>query len=290
MSASDVRELPPTDPTLACPIDKKLILDAVKAPCCGKSYCEECINTHLLENDFICPQCGKKVASLDKLVLDKPMRTRVGDYIDKMMKESQEAVDAAESSTAEGAEVRSFGEVKSCLRYLRSIEASKAGAGASADAEFTFDQQPGTGFDVSQMLSETIPQLQAQIAQISVMLQNPSLPLQVRQSTEFQYQQLQMQLQQAQTLASFTAEMSAAASAVAAAQLNGDGFNQGFQQPGYNAQWNSAFPIQQPAGQDSAYQRLPVNNRRRVNKRERPSDFLEIGGGEMQAKMPKFWE
>jgi len=50
------------------------------------------------------------------------------------------------------------------------------------------------------------------------------------------------------------------------------------------------FTNQQPPGADSAYQRLPVNGRRRANKRERPSDFLEIGGGESVTKMPRFWE
>ena len=54
-------------------------------------------------------------------------------------------------------------------------------------------------------------------------------------------------------------------------------------------QWTNPFPNQQPAGQDSAYQRLPLNQRRRNLKRERPSDFLEVGG-EGEAKMPRYWE
>ena len=95
LAAADVREKPPSDPALACPIDNKLFLDAVKTPCCGTLYCEECIQTHLLENDFICPKCSKKIQSLDKLVIDKPMRTRVGDYIDKVVREEGEAAEAA---------------------------------------------------------------------------------------------------------------------------------------------------------------------------------------------------
>lgn len=50
------------------------------------------------------------------------------------------------------------------------------------------------------MIENGIPQLQAQINQLSVMLQNPSLPAQVRQTTEMHYQQAQMQLQQAQAM------------------------------------------------------------------------------------------
>lgn len=89
MTAADVRERPPTDASLACPIDNRLFRDAVKTPCCDTSYCEECIQTYLLERDFTCPKCGKKIASLDKVVMDKPMRTRVADYIDKVVEESR---------------------------------------------------------------------------------------------------------------------------------------------------------------------------------------------------------
>ena len=152
-------------------------------------------------------------------------------------------------------------------------------------------EQLGIPSEMQQMLTESIPQFQAQIQQLSLMLQNPSLPPAVRQSTEFQYQQLQHQLHQAHTFAALTAEVQAVAQA---AQQQAT-FQQGLmaqqqQQNEYQAQWANQFSNQQPAGQDSAYQRLPVNNRRRNVKRERPSDFLEIGGGETQSKMPRFWE
>lgn len=117
------------------------------------------------------------------------------------------------------------------------------------------------------------------------MLQNPSLPAHVRQSTVHQFQQTQMQLQQAQAFATLAADMSAAAAA-SVSQQSAAPMSQNFAPNS----WVSPFPNQQPAGHDSAYQRLPVSNRRRSNKRERPSDFLEIGGSEQQVKMPKFWE
>jgi protein MPE1 len=50
---------------------------------------------------------------------------------------------------------------------------------------------------------------------------------------------------------------------------------------------------QQPPGNaDSAYQRQPVNNRRRNIKRERPSDFLEVAGpdAERDGKVARYWE
>jgi protein MPE1 len=83
---------------LACPIDNKLFRDAVKTPCCGTLYCEECIQTHLLERDFVCPHCSKKIASLDKLLVDKPARTKVTDYIEKAVEDSKK--EASEDSTA----------------------------------------------------------------------------------------------------------------------------------------------------------------------------------------------
>jgi protein MPE1 len=59
---------------------------------------------------------------------------------------------------------------------------------------------------------------------------------------------------------------------------------QSYQKP----QWTNSFANQQPAGHDSAYQRLPLNNRRRNLKRERPSDFLDVSGE--SDKMPRYWE
>ena len=90
MTAADIRERTDNDPSLLCPIDNKLYREAVKTPCCGSLFCEECIQTYLLEHDFLCESCGKKVLSLDKLIIDKPMRTKVRDYIEKAIKDGQE--------------------------------------------------------------------------------------------------------------------------------------------------------------------------------------------------------
>lgn len=150
---------------------------------------------------------------------------------------------------------------------------------------------------MSQMLVDSIPQLQAQISQISLMLQNSSLPNQVRHQTEMQYHQLQIQLQQAQAISAalavattFQQQQQQAQQQVQNAVNAGNmayGMQQGYQQQQSGA-WTNQFSNQQPAGQDSAYQRLPINNRRRNLKRERPSDFLEVGGEE--SKVPRYWE
>jgi protein MPE1 len=108
LSEAEVRERTPSDPSLVCPIDNKLFRDAVKTPCCGTLYCEECIQTHLLERDFVCPNCGAKIASLDKLVIDKPTRTKVYDYIDKEIEKSRNEVQ--EETKTRGSTPSSVGE------------------------------------------------------------------------------------------------------------------------------------------------------------------------------------
>ncbi|KAJ8521260.1 hypothetical protein ONZ45_g2059 [Pleurotus djamor] len=261
ITVAEVREKAPTDSSLACPIDNKLFRDAMKTPCCEKAYCEECIQTHLLEKDFMCPNCNKKIASLDKLVADKAMQAKVTEYIDRAIEESRK--------------VDVDGEGK---------PSSDPNAETNLDQDLYSDQQPGGEMDMSEAISANIPQLQAQIAQLSVMLQNPSLPNQVRQATEMQYQQLQMELAQAQT---FQTALAVATSMQQEQQQLQAAQNMMQQQGGYQ-NWNNQFQNQQPVAQDSAYQRLPVNNRRRGIKRDRPSDFLEIGGDE--SKMPRYWE
>lgn len=193
-SEADIRERKPTDPSLVCSIDNRLFRDAVKTPCCEKAYCEECIQTYLLENDFICPNCQKKVASLDKLMVNKPLRTKVGDYIDKAIEESRKE---AETSGSSGTPTQ-----------RTSTPDTEQSPSTKVEDGDNLEYQPEENLDVTRMMNEGIPQLQAQIAQLSKMLQNPSLPLQARHSTEYQLNQLQVQLTQAQAVTAFAAAAS----------------------------------------------------------------------------------
>lgn len=54
---------------LECDIDKRPFADPVKTPCCGKTYCRDCIENTLLDSDLLCPNCGEQ-ALLDKLEPD----------------------------------------------------------------------------------------------------------------------------------------------------------------------------------------------------------------------------
>lgn len=59
----------------------KLVKDATRTPCCKKLYCDQCIQSALLESDFVCPGCGMNEVLLDSLVVDEDVRTQVSEYI-----------------------------------------------------------------------------------------------------------------------------------------------------------------------------------------------------------------
>jgi protein MPE1 len=146
--------------------------------------------------------------------------------------------------------------------------------------------------NMPQIIADSVPQLQEQVQQLARMLQNSSLPADVRQRTETQHQQLQLQLQGAQAvamaLAASQTQVTAPTNVMPGmgdfALMNGAGYMNG-------GGWSNQFVPQGAVNeQDSAYQRLPVNNRRRNLKRERPSDFVEIGGVDGEVKQPRYWE
>jgi protein MPE1 len=164
-------------------------------------------------------------------------------------------------------------------------------------------QQDSNGSDpanMPQLIADSVPQLLAQVQQLSKMLQNPALPANVRQQTEMQHQALQMQLAYAQNIA---AALDASQAQGPSAGMNGmamPGMADGFGMGGMNAGggympgggWTNQFGAQAapPSDPDSAYQRLPMNNRRRNLKRDRPSDFVEVAGTDGDNKQPRYWE
>lgn len=144
---------------------------------------------------------------------------------------------------------------------------------------------------MAQMYADSIPQLKAQLAQLAVMKQNRSLPPQLRQSTEYQYNQLQLQLREAEAFVAMR-EMQAANQGnpnVNAFQNQMMFPDNMFQTPWLNPLPMFTNPQVNAPPPDSAYQRLPLNNQRRRNlKRERPSDFLEVSGQDEAAKMARY--
>lgn len=65
---------------LECPIDKRMFLEPTKTPCCGRTYCNECITNALIESDFICPGCSTEGVLLDNLSVDEKAVAKIKEY------------------------------------------------------------------------------------------------------------------------------------------------------------------------------------------------------------------
>jgi protein MPE1 len=67
---------------LECPIDKRLFVEPMKTPCCGKTYCNDCIENALVDNDLTCPNCGTEGVLIDDLKSDDDMVANIRKYED----------------------------------------------------------------------------------------------------------------------------------------------------------------------------------------------------------------
>ncbi|XP_044596276.1 E3 ubiquitin-protein ligase RBBP6 isoform X3 [Cotesia glomerata] len=66
---------------LLCNLCKDLLTDAVMIPCCGNSFCDECIRTLLLESeDHQCPDCPEKDISPENLIPSRFLRNAVMNF------------------------------------------------------------------------------------------------------------------------------------------------------------------------------------------------------------------
>ncbi|KAM4535438.1 uncharacterized protein V3H82_025203 [Fundulus diaphanus] len=71
----------PIPDELLCLICRDLLSDAVVIPCCGNSYCDDCIRTTLLESEnHVCPTCGQSDVSPDTLIANKFLRQAVNNF------------------------------------------------------------------------------------------------------------------------------------------------------------------------------------------------------------------
>ncbi|XP_054892034.1 E3 ubiquitin-protein ligase RBBP6 isoform X2 [Poeciliopsis prolifica] len=71
----------PIPDELLCLICHDLLSDAVVIPCCGNSYCDDCIRTALLESEtHVCPTCGQSDVSPDTLIANKFLRQAVNNF------------------------------------------------------------------------------------------------------------------------------------------------------------------------------------------------------------------
>lgn len=84
---------------LECSIDQKMFVDPVKTPCCGKTYCQTCIENALIDSDFVCPNCQEQCL-LEDLKPDDETVEKVKAFSEEMKAERQkkQAEDAAKKS------------------------------------------------------------------------------------------------------------------------------------------------------------------------------------------------
>ncbi|XP_037807023.1 E3 ubiquitin-protein ligase RBBP6 isoform X2 [Lucilia sericata] len=66
---------------LICGICNDLFVDAVMIPCCGSSFCDDCVRTALLESeDNECPDCKEKGSSPGSLIPNRFLRNSVNAF------------------------------------------------------------------------------------------------------------------------------------------------------------------------------------------------------------------
>ncbi|XP_066261966.1 E3 ubiquitin-protein ligase RBBP6-like isoform X2 [Euwallacea similis] len=81
-ASAPVQQLKPEIPEdLLCSICSDLLADAVMIPCCGNSFCDECIRSMLLESeDHECPDCHEKDISPATLIPNRFLRKSVNNF------------------------------------------------------------------------------------------------------------------------------------------------------------------------------------------------------------------
>lgn len=78
------------DRGLECPIDKRILIDPMKTPCCEKTYCNDCITNALIESDFTCPGCQTDGVLIDDLKPDDEIAANIKAYLDEKTAEKKE--------------------------------------------------------------------------------------------------------------------------------------------------------------------------------------------------------
>jgi protein MPE1 len=68
---------------LECALDKRMFVNPMKTPCCGKTYCNDCIENALLESDLTCPGCETENVSLERLESDTETILKIKEYQDE---------------------------------------------------------------------------------------------------------------------------------------------------------------------------------------------------------------
>lgn len=77
-----IDDLKDVEPELLDPITGKVMEDPVTTPCCQKAYGRTGLEDRLLEQDFVCPNCGKEDIFLDTLKPDEELKAKIDTLLD----------------------------------------------------------------------------------------------------------------------------------------------------------------------------------------------------------------
>ena len=108
---------------LECPIDKRLFVEPVKTPCCGKTYCHDCVENALAESDLICPNCAKEGVLIDDLATDEDMVEKIRNYEAEKAKEKLEKENKAKEEARAAANPSSPSDNNDVSNTTPSVEA-----------------------------------------------------------------------------------------------------------------------------------------------------------------------
>lgn len=111
-AAQDEKDL--KDRGIECELDNTLFIDPMKTPCCGKTYCNDCITNALIEGDLVCPSCQTEGVLIDDLKPDDEATQRILDYLKEKEAAKKERSKTPEGNSpgAEGDEIRQSTEDK----------------------------------------------------------------------------------------------------------------------------------------------------------------------------------
>jgi protein MPE1 len=208
LTKSDIYSSVPSDSKLACSLCNKLLRDAVRTPCCSTLFCQECVVNYLLEHDFQCAECDKRIKDLGTLKREEEVQKQVREYIDGEIDKSEkkiQEVEQAERDEVEKARKEKEDEENAMKGKVEgeSVEKDKDPEGTEKD---TVVKKEGDGGDQQQDQDGNDgnaaggmqgggwnPQA---VQQIMTMLCNPSLPPPMRMQLQMQLQFMQNQFMQ----------------------------------------------------------------------------------------------
>lgn len=162
------------DRGLECSIDNRLFVEPTKTPCCGTTYCHDCITNALLENDLRCPKCSTDTILIDNLVPDEEMIAKIRDYdVEKNGLDEEKAKSRSETGSPKSpSDIKNTGSTTP-TSIASSASSTNSGKKRAADTELPNERNaPGRAVDAPQnAIKQDSSSQQAEAA--SSLLANP---------------------------------------------------------------------------------------------------------------------